>query len=470
MQNRFSESKSTRLEAFMRRSSLLGHSVLLLTTSLLLPASSVLGQTTVGDVKAFNEAIKSAKPGATIVLAAGVWKDADLRIPATVVGTAEAPIRIVAETPGQTILSGTSRLRIGGRFVVVDGLAFRDFTDSGHIIQFRNDSDEPASDSTLTNVSIAKPLATDKDADVSSHWISVYGLRNRVTRCHVEGKRTSSPMLTVWVTTTGTPDEHVISRNFFAGRPPLGKNGGETIRVGTSDVSMNNSRTIVEENLFQNCDGESEIISNKSCENIYRRNTFLSSKGGLVLRHGNRCLVENNYFLGNNLEGTGGIRLIGEDHRIIGNHLQGLAGTNFESAFPICDAIPDSPLNGYFQVKRALVSRNTIVDCAQSMIFGVGTGARNRILPALDSAFESNLISSTHSPLIRVLNAPLNPTFTGNLFDGELGTDLPGFTKTTVTWQKDEHGILRPSQSLPAGTPNRAPPITRADVGPAWLK
>ena len=71
---------------------------------------------------------------------------------------------------------------------------------------------------------------------------------------------------------------------------------GETIRIGTSANSMESSRTIVENNTFKNCDGEIEIISNKSANNIFRNNLFLESKGSLTLRHGNNALVEGNVF------------------------------------------------------------------------------------------------------------------------------------------------------------------------------
>src|SRR5256885_1452512 len=101
--------------------------------------------------------------------------------------------------------------------------------------------------------------------------------------------------------------------------PPLGKNGGEPIRVGYSFQSMFSSKTTVEKNLFERCDGELEIISNKSCDNVYRNNTFLQCAGFFTLRHGNRCTVDGNYFLGKGKKGSGGVRIIGEDHAVTNN-------------------------------------------------------------------------------------------------------------------------------------------------------
>jgi poly(beta-D-mannuronate) lyase len=65
----------------------------------------------------------------------------------------------------------------------------------------------------------------------------------------------------------------------FRPRPPLRRNGGETICVGYSHQSMSNSATRLEHNLFERCDGELEIVSNKSCGNVYRFNTFRECAG-----------------------------------------------------------------------------------------------------------------------------------------------------------------------------------------------
>ncbi|MEO0875758.1 MAG: chondroitinase-B domain-containing protein, partial [Bacteroidota bacterium] len=51
-------------------------------------------------------------------------------------------------------------------------------------------------------------------------------------------------------------------------------------------MSLSSGYTIVEHNLFEDCDGDPEIVSVKSCDNIIRHNTFLASYGTLSLRHG----------------------------------------------------------------------------------------------------------------------------------------------------------------------------------------
>ena len=105
--------------------------------------------------------------------------------------------------------------------------------------------------------------SAESDAGVESRWLSVYGTNNRVDHCSFAGKKNRGATLVVWV--TKSPGHHQIDQNHFGNRPVLGRNGGETIRIGTSDVSEFDSRTIVEQNYFHGCDGEAEIISNKSC-------------------------------------------------------------------------------------------------------------------------------------------------------------------------------------------------------------
>lgn len=157
------------------------------------------------------------------------------------------------------------------------------------------------------------------------------------------------------------PNHHRIDHNCFWMRPCLGMNGGEAIRVGDSVRSMLNSRTVVEDNYFYRCNGDGEIISNKSCENVYRANTFVECEGALTLRHGNRCTVEGNFFLGNQARLTGGVRVIGEDHKILSNYFSDLEGDGYRATLSMVEGIRDSELHEYFQVKGALVTFNTFV-------------------------------------------------------------------------------------------------------------
>ena len=90
--------------------------------------SSHAAETLVSDAKAFEEAAKTAKAGDVLVLKNGEWKDARLKCRAS--GSADVPLTIKAETPGKVILTGDSRLQLGGRFILVEGLFFQNPTGS----------------------------------------------------------------------------------------------------------------------------------------------------------------------------------------------------------------------------------------------------------------------------------------------------------------------------------------------------
>jgi poly(beta-D-mannuronate) lyase len=442
-------------------------------------------------------AVRAAKPGDAIVLKDGPWRDADILFDAE--GTAEKPITLRAETPGKVVFSGKSQLRIGGRHLVVDGLLFQNGTLDGDVIAFRANSRQWAQHCRLTNCAVVDYSPADKKVD--SKWVSLYGAHNRVDHCFLQGKTNAGATLVVWL--SDEPNEHQIDHNHFGRRAPLGVNGGETIRVGTSEWSLQSSRTIVEHNYFQECSGEIEIISSKSCDNVYRYNTFVDCEGALTLRHGNRCVVDGNIFLGHGKRSTGGVRIIGEEHQVINNYFEGLAGDGARSAISLMNGIPNSPLNGYFQVKRAVVAFNTCVDSKATLTIGlVGSNPAGGVLAPEDCTFANNIFRGKETLILQSTN-PTGAIWQGNLlFGGEPGVPLAaGLSVKDPLLERGKDGLLRPAASSPAigaavgdfdwlrkdfdgqsrgdqrdvgcdqvsteRVPQRV--LTAADVGPAWL-
>ncbi len=391
-------------------------------------------------------ALTSVRPGDTLTMTNGTWKNALIVFQA--LGTKAAPILLRGETYGGVILTGSSNLRICGRNLIVDGLLFRDGSSpSGDVVEFRGPAGE--SDSCrLTNSAIISYSPSDSTKD--NKWVSLYGTYNRVDHCYLRGKTNSGTTLVVWL--SNRPNYHQIDHNYFAYRPLLyGWNGGETIRVGTSDWSMYDSFTIVEYNLFEECNGEIEIISSKSCGNIYRYNTFVSCQGTLTLRHGNRCTVEGNFFLGNRAPNSGGIRIIGEDHRVFNNYVSGTDGSSLKSALTIMNGVPNSALDRYFQVKRATVVFNTFVD--NSHTFNLGGGKDSELsLPPLDCVIANNIVQGTTAPLITLTDVPVNMSWQGNIFYGaSLGMTQPqGITLVNPQVALSADGLWRPAGTSPA--------------------
>jgi poly(beta-D-mannuronate) lyase len=50
------------------------------------------------------------------------------------------------------------------------------------------------------------------------------------------------------------------------------------VRVGLVGRSLSDAHSLFEHNLFSDCNGENEIISNKSGANTYRFNTIRDSR------------------------------------------------------------------------------------------------------------------------------------------------------------------------------------------------
>lgn len=393
--------------------------------------SAFAAEIRVSDPESARKAVLAAKPGDVIVLSAGEWKDADLRLDG--MGTKEQPITIRSEKPGETIFTGASRIRLGGEHLVVSGLWLKNLSGAkADWFEFRIDSKRRANHCRVTDCAFTES-ADFSPEEKESRWVGLYGTGNQLDRCFLEGKKNKGTTVVVWLGGDDTGGHRLLA-NRFGERPRLGKNGGEALRVGDSKSSMMKASCLIEGNVFYHCDGETECISNKSCGNIYRGNFFLETQGTLTLRHGNNCLVEGNVFLGGKRSQTGGIRLIGEGHQVVGNFLRDLEGDSFRSAICLVNGFPESPENGYFQVKGALIRDNLILDCKESILIG-HNDEEETILAPEGVVFEGNRILAREGrPAVRVERSPTGVTWKGNIYTGALiGTEaVEGLVEGTV--------------------------------------
>lgn len=337
------------------------------------------------DLPAAMKALQTAKPGDTINIANATYKDVEISFVAK--GETAKPIVIKAQAPGSVIISGQSTLRLAGVGIEVNGFYFTNgYAPKGAAIEFRS-GNEVANNCRITNCAIDNYNPPSRETENS--WILLYGKNNRFDHNNVQGKLNAGVTFAVILDEERNLDNHhSIDHNYFGERPVLGSNGGETIRVGTSASAKLSSRTLIEGNLFEHCDGEVEVISIKSCDNVIHRNTFYESAGVLALRHGNRNLVEDNIFIGNNKPNTGGIRVINEGHIIRHNYLKGLAGDRFFAALAVMNAVPNSLPNRYNQVKDVVIENNTWLNCANIQLC---VGADNeRTLPPANVVVRGN--------------------------------------------------------------------------------
>ena len=413
-------------------------------------------------------AADDVQAGDVITLANGEWRDFEIVL--TGQGTPAQPITLKSEEAGKVFITGQSNLRLGGQHMLVTGLVFRDGSSpTGEVLSFRRTKQDLATNSRMTEIVIdgfSKP-----DRYESDYWVGIYGSNNRFDHNYLVGKTNKGVTLAVRLDSEQSRENsHRIDHNYFGRRPVLGSNGGETLRIGTSAYSMYDSNTLVENNYFEECDGEVEIISIKSGGNIVRGNVFDRSSGAVTLRHGDRNIIERNVFLGRGKDHTGGIRVINADQVVRDNYMEGLRGTGFASALTVMNGVPNSPVNRYVQVSNAQITGNSILDSTRVTL---GAGAdEERSAPVVDSTFSANLLSSKSEDAFIQIEADISGlTFLGNrLIKGDVPAVLGSLQPLQTQLQRAGNGLLYPvDDSLAAiGAPRDLAPVSRTDAGPAW--
>lgn len=410
------------------------------------------------------------QPGDTVVLANGIWRDFEILFEA--VGSKDKPITLTAQNAGKVYITGQSNLRIAGNYLVVSGLVFKDgYTPTDSVISFRKNAQELASHSRITEVVIDNfnnPERTETDL-----WVAMYGKHNRFDHNHLEGKRNKGVTMAVRLNSEQSQqNHHRIDHNYFGPRPILGSNGGETLRVGTSHFSQSKSFTVVENNYFDRCDGELEIISNKSAGNVYRGNVFFESRGTLTMRHGSNTLVEGNVFFGNGVDHTGGIRVINGKQTIRNNYMEGLAGYRFGGALVVMNGVPNSPINRYHQVENALIENNSLIE-SDHIQLAAGSDLERSAVP-IDSQFRNNLIYHSNSDshkVFTVYDDISGITFENNVQhrSGEFGV-AHGFTNATIELQRASNGLMYPVDDglVQFGVAKDLNPIKKQQTGTNW--
>ena len=417
----------------------------------------------------YGAALKRVEAGDVIVLANGEWRDFELVV--TGQGREDAPIAVRPEEAGKVVLTGQSSLRIGGQYIHVHGLVFKDgFSPRGEVVSFRRTKQDVASNSRISHIVIDHFSKPDRYED--DWWVGIYGQNNRFDHNHMVGKTNKGVTLAVRLDSEESREnDHRIDHNYFGPRPVLGSNGGETLRIGTSKYSMYRSNTLVENNVFDRTDGEVEIISSKSGGNIFRGNVFLRSRGTLTLRHGDDSIVEGNVFFGHGKDYTGGIRVINRNQTVRNNYMEGLRGNGFASALTLMNGVPNSPVNRYVEVDNAIVENNTVID-SRRVTLGAGAD-EERSAPPINSVFANNLLGGLDDATFVEVDADISGiAFANNRVIS--GRNHSAFADAAVqvsaTMERAENGLLYPLESAldGIGAPRDLTVVSLEDVGVAW--
>ena len=401
------------------------------------------------------------KPGDTVVLTDGIWTDQQITLDAA--GTVEQPITFRAQTPGKVVLTGESRIEVAGKHLVVSGLYLKDFTVAR----------EESANALIVSGSNCRVTQCAIVGGTAHNYVHVSGPENRVDHCYLADKANDGPTMQVEAPNGAPPHNTRIDHNHFGPRPPLRRNGGETLRVGYSHQQTNLSGTVCEFNLFDRCDGELEIISSKSCGNAYRANTFLECAGTLTLRHGDRCLVDGNFFLGGGKSETGGIRVLGDGHVIVNNYIDGVR----TGAMWLTAGVINPEPKEHVRATNCLIAHNTVVDSTGTYIHrAAGYKTPRRVLKPEGVTMVGNVFALGPDAKLFGGLGGAGVHWSGNFSSPLPGPDEgedegeepehPGVTFADLKVSKADDGLWRPAPDSPV----RGAGERLADDAPAALK
>ncbi|MFB9055787.1 chondroitinase-B domain-containing protein [Mariniflexile ostreae] len=385
-----------------------------------LSLASLSAQTTYTSWSSLKDAVNATTTGGTFILKNGTYND----ISGTFenMATEANPIIIKAETIGGVIFTGKSNVPFKkSSYITLEGFVFNCSGSVSTLVKLEG----------CNNMRITRNVFELAQTS-SSKWVYIGGVwddrtvpyqflshHNRIDHNVFQNKTMPGHYITVDGTDQKVQSQFDrIDHNYFKNNSPRATNEQESIRIGWSDMSLSSGYTTVEFNLFEDCDGDPEIVSVKSCDNTIRHNTFLKSYGTLSLRHGNRNRVEGNYFFGGNKpvgispDGaslyTGGIRIYGKDHVIINNYMEGLNGTRWDAPITLTlgDAIDgeSSSLTKHFRAENVLIAYNTLVNNSHGIEIGYdNNNSYSKNLANITIA--NNLITGSENGLVEIVDA-----------------------------------------------------------------
>ncbi|MEM5948447.1 polysaccharide lyase 6 family protein [Spirochaetia bacterium 38H-sp] len=384
----------------------------------------------VSSVSELNSAISNMKAGHTILFTGtGIFTDSVYSI-SDKIASAEHPVIIKCDpiggatfTKGITIKNSEYITIQGFNFAGDDAYTFIKISQSKNIRILDNSFDHSAATSAKKTIVLAGNLTDSveiayndfKNKDCQGGYIT--------TEYYDESDG------------TGIATNTWIHHNYFYNIKYAGSDSDrEAIAFGDNESRDIETNNIVEYNLFEDCDGENEIITVKTSKVTIRYNTFKNCYGNVSLRFGNNHEVYGNFFYGEgstseadglNYE-TGGIRIYGSNQKVYNNYMYNLTGTS-GYRMPI---IIDGGSGDHYKVQDSIIAFNTIVDCVQ----GIGLGV-NYSAPPLNNTIANNIITGFNGQLVTITYGDVSNTWEGNIVYAKAGAsagDIPTANNSTT--------------------------------------
>ncbi|WP_316765818.1 chondroitinase-B domain-containing protein [Pedobacter frigiditerrae] len=313
--------------------------------------------------KEFKDILSKLVAGDEVIIANGNYTNWNIEIPNK--GTSAKPIFIKAQENGKIVFSGDinqTLFKLTGDYIILSGITFKKCTllKGGGLIELKN-----SVNCQITNCLFLEN--TVKTQFTPLVIVSGNGKNNKIDNCTFTAN-VDNQDLQVKITKESCPQNTLIEKNIFTNKQKVSwknGNGGECVQIGQDPVllGLQEAKTIVRENKFINCNGESEVISNKSSGNSYLKNYFENNDGELVMRGGHDCIIDGNTFKG----GTGGIRINGSGHTITNNKISNIK-TSIRLMYGMAKGKQE--IGFYIAASNCIINNNQISNATTGILVG----------------------------------------------------------------------------------------------------
>ncbi|THU32909.1 hypothetical protein FAM09_26015 [Niastella caeni] len=404
---------------------LAGIMLLILTGTQTTSAKTIVVKT----IGALQKAVNEVNAGDTVLVTNGLYTTGtDITI--TREGTAEKPITIMAETNGQVEMTGLGGFSImsPAKYIVITGFKFTHAASRAR---------------TGTGTSFCRWTHNTFENEADGEDLAIAGSDHQIDYNTFKNKNAMGRFLAIRGDGKQIAERIWVHHNYFYNHTNQGgKNGAEALQFGLSGFSMSKSNSIVEYNLFEECEGENELISIKASAVTLRYNTIRNCKAQFTLRHGNFSQVYGNYF--NN---TPGLRIFGDDHLIYSNYFEACpVGINIGNGDG--EVADGAALTCHDRPDRVLIAFNTIINCKG----GITLGARDKGMGATSITVANNIIKGGVTA-VTIAGPYTNPVWEGNIiFGAENKGDVPEgtFTMTDPKLGRDASQAIHLLKGSPA--------------------
>ena len=398
--------------------------------TVLLEAHSVSAKTvTVSSIADLQVAINEAKAGDIIYLKNGVYTTSE-DIVIKCAGSKLQPIIIAAQNENKVEITGASGFNLvsPAAYIVIRGFIFT----------------HAASKAKLgSGTSFCQWTRNVFETPGTGDYLTIAGSDHEVYYNTFQNKDSLGKFIAVKGTGSQISERLWIHHNYFKTHKNQGnRNGAEALQFGLSGFSLSSSNSIVEHNLFEDCDGENELISVKASRVTVRYNTIRNCPAQFTLRHGNFNQVYGNFFIN-----TPGLRIFGDDHVIHSNHFENCSiGINIGNGG--AEVADGAPLTSHDRPDRVLIGFNTLVNNKENII----QTHRNNGLGSTYITVVNNIIQGG-GPAASIVGPSKNASWEGNMIFKTNGAgDMPQGTYKTLDPKllKDPAGEYHLQKGSPA--------------------